>query len=147
MRSQLLPTYAARLRGHGAPVTSTTSNARRRRGWLLAVFSLIFVLVAAVLWFFVGRGPVPDATVRVFGASTDGGGTSLTLLTGGCEGSPRVDILAEEADTVTVTVRATRYLAGSGDCQEIVTTELEDPLGNRTVIDGKSGKPVEVLPD
>lgn len=59
----------------------------------------------------------------------------------GCDNSPHVDVFESES-TVRVTVDGP-----NGGCEPInrVVVELEEPLGDRAVIDGATGKEVEAV--
>jgi hypothetical protein len=60
-----------------------------------------------------------------------------------CNGDPVLTELVQEADGVTVAVTSTTRRVGDS-CLDIVTIDLDEPLGDRPVIDGTSGNEIEV---
>lgn len=62
----------------------------------------------------------------------------LHLVVDTCDGDPEPEVVETEAD-VTVTVVSTRRDLGDG-CQDAVEVTLEAPLGDRSVIDGATGR-------
>lgn len=57
-----------------------------------------------------------------------------------CSGDPEATVL-ETSETVTVTASAQ---TASDDCSDLLVLELDAPLGDRVLIDGATGEPVEV---
>ncbi|MQA32646.1 hypothetical protein GCU49_03565 [Modestobacter roseus] len=82
------------------------------------------------------RGPQP-----IVGWSTDGDVLQVWLPT--CNGDPETEVLHAD-DRVTVTVVATKR-DPSDACQDSVTVLLDEPLGDRTVVDGSTGREAEPM--
>ena len=72
----------------------------------------------------------------------------LELVVASCNENPEVSLLRETEDDVQVRVIADYdFFAQSGDdCQDIVEVQLQDPLGDRVVIDEHTGRLVSVTP-
>ena len=61
-----------------------------------------------------------------------------------CQQNARVRV-TETDSTVTVTANRDRFFCGGvGACQDIIEVRLDQPLGDRQVIDGDTGKPISV---
>jgi hypothetical protein len=60
-----------------------------------------------------------------------------------CNGSNEAKT-TEQPDQVRVDVR-TDDAPGGDDCSDVLTIQLKEPLGDRPVIDGSTGRSVEVL--
>ena len=72
-------------------------------------------------------------------------GDVVVLEVGSCGGEPAVAELEESASEVRVTVEATtRPLGPAAECLDGVEVRLSAPLGDRVLVDGASGQPVEV---
>lgn len=82
-----------------------------------------------------GREPAP-----VDGVTVDGDDRTLNVGVGFC-GNVRVDVV--ETDDV-VTLTAWGGADAGGDCASGATVVLEQPLGDRRVVDGSTGN--EVVP-
>jgi len=67
----------------------------------------------------------------------------LRLRIDTCDGAPEVGVV-ETDDDVTVTVVSTRRDPGDA-CQDAVTVTLAAPLGERTLIDGTTGREPEPM--
>ena len=89
-----------------------------------------------------GRGGY-EVRIEGFGGSADSAEVTLTMVLG--EGDKLLDPeVVEESDRVMVTVRA-RADGGDHDSLGLPTqhkVRLDRPLGDRTVVDGGTGKPV-----
>jgi hypothetical protein len=79
-----------------------------------------------------------------------GGERSITVVTFEGTGAwTRVARVAESESTVTVEIRSIRIQVGPGTAVATLTEStvaLRDPIGQRTVIDGSSGQPVQRRP-
>jgi hypothetical protein len=106
-----------------------------------ATVALLLALTACA-----GSTPLVDdvATARV---SDDGRSLTVTVLHGVCEEGARRLTVTEAADEVRVRVDGARAL--SGDCRSLgvlteLTARLDEPLGERVLVDDSDGGPVEV---
>lgn len=71
--------------------------------------------------------------------------TKLTLIVDSCKGNPEVSQLRETDQDVQVEVVASSTpLRGGLACLEVVQAQLQDPLGDRLVVDRHSGQSVNV---
>ncbi len=99
--------------------------------------------VSVAVWVWVGGG-IWRGEVRVFEArllSPD----RLALAVGSCNGDPEVTLLRETAVDVQVKVVASSTpLRGGKDCQDIVEVQLQEPLGDRILVDKHTGRSVPV---
>lgn len=137
--------YRQRSTGRREEAVMTTSgpNGGRRRHFLVPAIALgLAVLVGWML--FVGvtwRGPVPVL------AAESRQPDRLALIVDSCQANPEVSLLRESSKKVEVEVIATktfRLRGGGNDCQDLVEVQLQEPLGDRTVVDLHSGKAVSV---
>lgn len=73
-------------------------------------------------------------------------GASQTLVVGvdTCNADPRVAVV-EDGQSITLTVRADRHPFGSDDCADSVSVPLDEPLGDRHVLDGVTGDELGVV--
>lgn len=78
-----------------------------------------------------GRG-----TQRITGWSAADAELQLWIDT--CNGDPETTT-TESEDEVVITVTSTRQRSGD-DCQDVVTVVLSEPLMDRAVVDGKTGR-------
>jgi hypothetical protein len=83
------------------------------------------------------RAPVYLTTARLEGAER------LVIEVPSCNGEPVITELVQEADGVTVAVTSTTRREGDS-CLDGVTIDLDEPLGDRPVIDGTSGNEIAV---
>lgn len=67
--------------------------------------------------------------------------TSLALGVGSCNGNPTVTEFEEADNEVRVAVVATTYSEGP-ECGDVVNVELDEPLGDRVVVDLTTGQTV-----
>lgn len=67
-------------------------------------------------------------------------GRTLDVAVNSCNGNPTVDVIESEEE-VTLSVVASDSM---DDCQDVVTVELEEPLGERKVRDERDGELVGV---
>lgn len=70
----------------------------------------------------------------------------LVIAVGSCKAEPEVSILEQDSDAVRVKVVSTvpAHPDGSADCLDLLEVVLEDPLGDRVLVDLTSGKEVHV---
>ncbi len=61
-----------------------------------------------------------------------------------CNGNPAITVLEQEPDQVRVEVETTvpGRFAGSDDCLDLVQVELDEPLGERPLVDLTTGDPI-----
>lgn len=90
-----------------------------------------------------GCGARRDA--EIFGAELRGDRT-LLLRIDACNADENRVSATEEQDLVMISV-STDDPPGGDDCGDAVIVELVDPLGDRLLVDGKTGEPVEVRPE
>lgn len=109
----------------------------RRRYLVLLLIFLLIVAVGVFAWF---TSPTYIYYYRLVDDQT------LALgIDSGNKGN-RLSGLVEAPDSVTVTVVALELTIGAsgvGATPAEVDAHLSEPLGNRTVIDGKTGQPIE----
>jgi len=120
-----------------------TARSGRHLVAAFAVGLVVGALVMIAVWLIFGGG-VWRSEVAVHGAelrSTD----RLALVVGSCNGAPEVTFLRETDDDVQVGVVASSTpLLGGDDCQDLLEVQLQEPLGDRAVIDKRSGQSVSV---
>lgn len=109
----------------------------------LIVAVIVLGLAVFVAWLFLGRGTwrgevsVVEAELR----SPD----RLALVVASCQGDPEVSLLRETDRQVQVLVVASSTpFRGGGACQDVVEVQLQDPLGDRVLVDTHSGLSVTV---
>lgn len=68
-------------------------------------------------------------------------GPVLRLRVDTCHGDPKADV-AEDGTTVTITVVSTKRNPGDA-CQDTLDVTLKTPLGDRTLVDGTTGRSPE----
>lgn len=73
-------------------------------------------------------------------------GDPQTLIVGvnTCNADPRVAVVEGE-QSITLTVRADRQPFGSDDCADSLSVPLEEPLGDRRVVDDVTGEELAVV--
>ena len=101
------------------------------RAWFIA-----FVLLA------VGCGG-GRSQVEVLEATTSSDGNVLGLIVGSCNASPTVEVV-ETAEEVRIEVEADDPGMNRDDCLDSVAACLDQPLGERALVDDKSGDVVSV---
>ena len=70
----------------------------------------------------------------------------LELIVASCNRNPKASLLRESDVDVQVRVKAdSDFRLGEGDCLDGVEVHLQEPLGDRTVIDKHTGKSVSVI--
>ena len=136
MRLKPMPS-GSRVRGHLS----------ERRGQLYRALAVIGVLAFAVsLFFLIGNGVIAwRVGANVFDArlvSPD----RLSLTVSSCNKNPEVSRLREtDVDVrVKVLVDIHPFLKGGQDCQDLVEVQLQEPLGDRDVVDWRSGQAVSI---
>lgn len=86
-----------------------------------------------------GREPVSLAGWEVAVVAED----TLELTLPSCLGQPRLTGLAQDDEDVTVEVIPT--VAGEGPaCADVLRVELDEPLGDRQVVDATSGEALRI---
>ena len=120
-----------------------------RLGLLIVAVAVTGLLAfAAWLFMFIGNGGytwrhevgVDDARLT----SPD----KLELAVGTCNKNPEVTLLRETGADVQVRVVADShpFLQGGADCQDPLEVQLQEPLGDRIVVDKHTGRLVRVTP-
>lgn len=77
-------------------------------------------------------------------ALLDGATRTLTVAVNTCNATPRAAV-TETDQVVSISVRSDRPPFGSDDCADSIDIELEEPLGERRVVDGTSGDELAVI--
>lgn len=115
-----------------------TSRLRR-----VIVAVIVLALAGFVAWFVLGGGTwrgevtVMEAELR--------SPRRLALIVASCQGDPEVSVLRETDRQVQVLVIASSApFRGGPACQDLVAVELQEPLGDRVLIDLHSGQSVDV---
>jgi hypothetical protein len=125
-------------------VTSGSGSRRRggrRLGWL--VVGLVGLLVVASGYWQVFGGGVIRREVAVKGAVV--WPDRFSLVVSSCQGDPEVTFLRETDHKVEVRVVASfRPLQGGPECFDLLDVELQQPLGDRLVVDLHTGETVPV---
>lgn len=82
-------------------------------------------------------------TVEILDGTADPSSHQLMLGVASC--NAELEVKVEEGDDH-VRITITRPLPGKAEdhCQDLATIELNEPLGDRTVIDGGTGQTVEI---
>ena len=118
-----------------------------RLGLLAVAIGLVALLAfVAVPWFCSGVGAWPSE-VRVISASLHSP-ESLGLSVASCHGSPEVSLLRETEVDVQVEVTAwVTPLLGGMDCADGLQIQLQEPQGDRVVVDKHTGETVSISTD
>ncbi|MFP4148302.1 MAG: hypothetical protein ACLFV0_02325 [Nitriliruptoraceae bacterium] len=69
---------------------------------------------------------------------------TLSLNVPSCHGDPEITVLDETDTEIRIEVVSTVHTNGD-DCEDVIETTLEQPLGNREVIDRTSGDSLQIL--
>lgn len=124
--------------------TPIDSRQSHRRVGLTIVGSLVVLIVLVVGWSIVSgltvRNAVDivEAEIRVDG--------SLVIVVDSCNGDPAAAVIKEDGQQVQVEVVASSTAFGGGDdCLDAVEVALQEPLGERSLIDAHTGDQVEIL--
>lgn len=105
-----------------------------------AVIAAVVLVLAGVVFLFQGEY---RARTEVLEAVESGDGR-LTLTIKTCDGDPQVEQMDEGADEVRIDVRSTHYLWGSDECLDQLDVQLDEPLGERELVDVETGDVVAV---
>ena len=105
---------------------------------IVAIGSTVFVA-----WLFLGgatlRGDVSVIKAELRAAN------SLALVVASCNGDPEVSLLVEtELEVQIEVVASSAPFRGADDCLDVVEVRLQEPLGDRTVVDMHSDQLVAV---
>ena len=115
---------------------------KRKRLLLVGVVVIVALVVAAGV--VMTRGFAWRTRVAVMDAWLSPEGT-LVLHVPTCGGDPVLDLLDETDDHVRVAVVSTKQMfRGGNDCKDGLEVPLQQPLGDRAIIDVTSGKTVEL---
>ena len=129
--------------GHSAS-RGSLSGRRRRLYTVVAVMGLL----ALVIWlfFFIGNGGCNWRTGASVLEAESISSSRLLLIVRSCNQNPEVSQLREtEVDVqVKVLVDIHPFLLGGEDCLDAVEVQLQEPLGDRDVIDKRGGEVVRV---
>jgi hypothetical protein len=128
-----------------ARASTEPAPSTREKRWATVAVALaaaaIVLGVAVAVWFLHLGGPWPfgEAPIHSVEVYPDG---SLILIVGSCNGDPEIEHLEETGTEVRVAVSATEYYGGGGDCLDTLEAQLEDPLGERVIVDLVTDQPV-----
>ena len=104
-----------------------------------AVSGLLVFVACFMVWYHLGGGAWRSG-VSVSDAQL-GAPDTLLLTVDSCQGAPTLAELQETNIDVEVSVIAfSTPFHGGKECQELVKAHLEEPLGDRLVVDGHSGR-------
>ena len=129
-------------------MASSSGSRRLLSGGLVRLLMAIAVVLGLLLVFVAGwclgggtwRGEVNVMEVRVDDSNW------IELIVASCNGDPAASVTRETDAEVWVKVAASSTpLKGGGDCQDIVGVRLQEPLGDRVVVDKHTGEPVIVI--
>ncbi len=104
------------------------------------------LLTVACFLVFIGRGGFTGrGEVRVMHANWHSS-QRLDLIVASCNRNPVVSLLRETDVDVQVKVKAdSDFRWSGGDCADIVEVRLQEPLGDRAIIDKHTGKSVSII--
>ena len=118
-----------------------------RRLTSLAVAAAVLVVtgfVTAFLAWLLLVGGVWRSEVSVVGVQLRSL-TKLALFVDSCYGDPKLSLLQEtDRDLQVKVVASSTPFRGGQDCLDVVQAQLQDPLGDRLVVDRHSGQSVSV---
>lgn len=126
---------------------TNTSVPRRLLSVRLGLLLIVVVLVTAygMLWVWmnlgggVWRGEVGVRRAELVSPNR------LALIVHSCNGNPVVSLLREtDVDVLVKVVGSSTPLLGGQECLDILEVELQQPLGNRIVVDKHTGQTVPV---
>lgn len=84
---------------------------------------------------------------KIVSASVDDTGMTITAAVDSCNRSPELSI-EETATTITVTATIqSSTFSDSDDCLDEASASIDDPLRDRQIIDGSTGKSVPLTSD
>ena len=120
------------------------SDRRRCLSGVVLVIGLL--LIAVCLLVFIGRGGYTGrGEVRVMHANWHSP-QRLDLVVASCNRNPGVSQLRESDVDVQVKVKVdSDFRWSGGDCADIVEVRLQEPLGDRAIIDKHTGKSVSII--
>lgn len=72
----------------------------------------------------------------------DAEGSSIGVLVESCNGNPELTVLEQKDDEVRIEVVSTTYANGD-DCLDGITIDLDQPVGDRTVVDLTTGRELQ----
>lgn len=107
---------------------------------MVVVALSVLALVLGWLFFFNGawRGNVAVVEAELRAADR------IALLVDSCGGNPEVSLMRETAGEVQVEVVASSSFLGGADCLDVVEVQLQEPLGDRLLLDVASGQSIAV---
>lgn len=121
-------------------LTPAPPSTPRRAAWVGVAIVLVVLAVLAVRWWSAGD------RVRIIDAVVIGDGSRLEISVASCSASGLRATVAERPDRITVDVRKQRTTGGGDACADGVTIDLEEPLGDRVLVDDRTGEPVPAVP-
>ncbi len=111
-----------------------------RRRCLIGVVVVIGLLsIVALVFVFTGRGEARVVEVMFHSPQR------LELLVASCNRNPAVSLLRESDVDVQVKVKVdSDFRSGEGDCLDSVEVYLQEPLGDRVIVDKHTGRRVSI---
>jgi hypothetical protein len=122
---------------------SSDSKRRNRRVALAIIVPLVLVIALVVGWRIIQGLTVRNAVDIVEAELRDDG--SLVLEVASCNGDPAASVLEQNDQQVRVEVVAsTTPYRGGQDCLDVVEIALQEPLGERALVDAHTDDEVSV---
>lgn len=119
------------------------SRLGRRRRLLVSIVTIVALTsIAFASGWFLGEGTWLARSAPIVDVSTEADAKRLLLTVGSCNADHAVMVDETEAGLVTVTVKVENDT--KKDCLDGLTILLQEPLADRSLIDGSTGEPVQV---
>lgn len=122
--------------------TSSDSKRRNRRVALAIIVPLVLVIALVVGWRILQGLTVRNAVDIVEAELRDDG--SLVLEVDSCNGDPAASVLEQNDQVRVEVVASTTPYRGGQDCLDIVEIALQEPLGERALVDAHTDDEVSV---
>lgn len=117
-------------------------------GGLVRLLIVVVVLIGLLIVFTAGwclGGGVWRGEVSVIKVKSDSSNW-LELVVASCNGDPVASVSrATDVELWVKVVASSTPLEGGGDCVDVVGVRLNEPLGDRVVVDKHTGEPVIVI--
>ena len=123
-------------------ITSSDSKRRNRRVALAIIVPLVLVIALVVGWRILQGLTVRNAVDIVEAELRDDG--LLVLEVDSCNGDPAASVLEQNDQVRVEVVASTTPYRGGQDCLDIVEIALQEPLGERALVDAHTDDEVSV---